>query len=206
MRVLRRKSPIVFPSVIGGLAIALCASCVKYKFGDRTFGSKDDALKASERGFAAVLATVTPTDTPVGGSVRIIIPTREGVADTGIVKRGNPSEDVLDYVATVESRDLETMAMAVERRGVFNKTKIERYRAIGDKEVLADTDADFVLWFYQPAPAAYQWYLLDTASKARSEVPLDLSKPVGAERVNAWLAALERTARRLERRRSSQGR
>ena len=51
----------------------------------------------------------------------------------------------------------------------------------------------------QPAPAAYQWYLSDASTKSRREVPVDLSKPDGPERIDAWLGALERAARRLQR-------
>jgi hypothetical protein len=178
--------------------MALLGGCTHYKLGNRSFRDKAEAFSAQQQELAATLASVTATETPVGGTVRILIPTRERIAESGIVKHGTPAPDVVDYVVTCQSRDLETMAAAVERRRIFRTVSVERSPTIGDP---APDGADFILWFHQPVPAAYQWYLMDTASRAKGEIPLDLSKAAGPERVNAWLAALERVARRLETRR-----
>jgi len=178
--------------------LALLGGCMQYTLGNRSFRDKAEALSAQQQELAATLASVTPTETPVGGAVRIVIPTHERIAESGITKNGTPGPDVMDYVVTIQSRDLETMAAAVERRRIFRTVSVERSPTIGDP---TPDNADFILWFHQPVPAAYQWYLVDTASRAKSEIPLDLSKSAGPERVNAWLAALERAARRLEARR-----
>ena len=172
------------------------SGCVQYTVGGRSFHNKADALDAFEHDLGTTLASVTPTATPVGGTARVVLPTRERIAESGILKRGNPAPDVIDYVVTTQSRYLETWGAAVEKRQIFRQVHVEHSSSTGDP---SPGGADFILWFSQPAPAAYQWYLSDASTKSRREVPLDLSKPEGSERVNAWLAALERAARRLQR-------
>jgi hypothetical protein len=141
------------------------------------------------------LASVTATDTPVGGTLRIILPSRERIADSRIVKQGDPAPEMMDYVVTTQNADLESMAAAVEKRQIFREVRIERSPSIGDP---SSGGADFLLWLHQPVPADAQWYLSEGSTQIRREVPLDLSKPAGPERTNAWLAALERVARRIQ--------
>src|SRR5262249_44657272 len=166
----------------------------RYSVGARSLGTTADALSAHKRALTATLASVTPTESPVGGTARIVLPTNERLAESGVLKRGSPSAEAIDYVVVTSARDLETMAAAVQKRNVFDEVHVERSAAIGDPPLGGE---DFILWFYQPAPAAGQWFLLEGSTKNRREVPLDLSKPVGPERVNAWLGALERAARKM---------
>lgn len=183
------------PWIHGILLLVLLSACTHYTVGARSFRDKTEALSAHQQELVATLASVTPTDTPAGGSARIVLPSPERIAQSGILKQGNPAPEILDYVVTTQSRDLETMAAAVQKRSIFQEVYVERSAAVGDP---SPGGADFLLWFHQPVPAAAQWYVSDSAMKMRREVPLDLSKPVGPERVNAWLAALERAVHRIQ--------
>ena len=189
---MRRHIPWSFVFV----AAVIFSGCMRYTVGSRSFRDKSEALKAFEHKLATTLASVTPTATPVGGTARVVLPTPERTAESGILKRGNPAPDLIDYAVKTESMYLDTWGAAVEKRQIFRQVRVEHSALIGDP---SPGGADFILWFYQPAPAAYQWYLSDASTKSRREVPIDLSKPEGLERVNAWLAALERAARRLQR-------
>lgn len=177
------------------VACVLLHGCIQYNVGKRSFRNKADALTAHQSELAATLAAVTATESPVGGTIRIVLPSDTRIAESGLVKHGDPSSDAIDYVVTTTSRDLETMAAAVKKRQLFREVAVERSSSIGDP---SPGGADFILWFYQPAPSAYQWYVSDPSTKLRREVPLDLSKPAGPERVNTWLAALERITRKLK--------
>lgn len=184
------------PRLTGAIAliVGVITSCTQYTVGDQAFRSKEEALAAHQHQLVVTLAAISRTQEPVGGSVRIVLPTRERIAATGLTTQGSPSEEVIDYLVTTQFRDFETMAYAVEKRVIFDRVDIEHSDEMEKPEAGGH---DFVLWFYQPAPTAFQWFLRDASTDAAREIPLDQSKTAGPDRVRAWLGAIERAARKM---------
>jgi hypothetical protein len=125
------------------------ASCTYYTVNDRRFDNKQDALAAYQQQSQAILAEISPTETPIGGSIKIVLPTRQQVEESGIEKTGSATPEQIDYVATAFLLGLDAMADAVVKRKLFDRVDIEH--APSSEQPSAGSD-DFVLWFYQPAP------------------------------------------------------
>ena len=106
------------------------SGCTQYRVGSRSFRDKAEALNAFEHDLGATLASVTPTATPLGGMARVVLPTRERIAESGVLKRGDPGPDIVDYAVTTESRYLETWGAAVEKRHIFSQVRVEHSSSI----------------------------------------------------------------------------
>lgn len=135
--------------------VMFTTGCAHYKVGDKTYHSRSEALKETTKILSYALDGITPTDTPVHGTILVLLP-----SDDEIHKRyymnytGNPSrisEEQIKYAITVIRSHFQFVADAIRKRGIFDSVSVAYQNGnpasfpIGDYDYLVFEDVDG--WF-----------------------------------------------------------
>lgn len=109
------------------LYFLILTSCSKtiYKYNNIEYESQEAALAAAEKDFVLLLNKIEPTETPVGGSIRAIIPSDSYIEKNFITSKGPElsGKDRIDstkyIIAGLKNHFLRDIR-GIERRGIFS--------------------------------------------------------------------------------------
>jgi hypothetical protein len=162
-----------------------------YWIGDEAFRSKEKALQRADELNSDCLDSITPTKTPVGGSALVVLPSAARIERTGIKIGGSVSEDIVDFEATAYVKNVQSMADAIKKRSIFDKTDI----VSSDAPETSDFNGhNYLVYLYLESPDVFQWYMKSRTAPEPQPLPLDTGKSVGSARTIAWLNTVEQTA------------
>ncbi len=177
----------------GLILMAHLAGCdtVKYKYGNETFSSPEQAFAKQKADNERILEAIQPTSTPVHGRVLIALPSKEELRKHYIHTIGGivlPSKEQLDYPCASLETDHDLVARAVQKRGVFDEVTTVQANdpaatSVGDNDFLVYRDVD-------------GWFIKGRKS-APTKIVMDAGSTPGIPRIRSFLDSIEERARAL---------
>lgn len=197
---MKKDQAFVFVLPVVCILFLSCLSCreEKYLVGNKLY-SGTELLAMQKQKNDAMLSQIAPTDTPVGGSVVVIIPTDEFFAQTyGFANGGSRPDATPDLWLQLSVNPFMTMVEAVRRRGLFETVECRR-STDPERETF---EIDFAL--IRPAKKETDW-LLKTRTQMSQDAALVRLGPSGSSPLQwmmVWLNNVEEAAREATRPRS----
>ncbi|MBN1361069.1 MAG: hypothetical protein JW993_10770 [Sedimentisphaerales bacterium] len=179
------------------LVVFGCFSCgePKYLIGNKIYSGREFVAQRRQE-HDLVLSLIVPTDTPVGGSLVVIIPTDELIARTfGSAKLRGAAEartGRLNVPYEIVKDQFETMIEAVRKRGIFENVE---WRTSTDPEQ-EPFETDFALIY--PARKEAEWLLRNRTQAGYNTTPIAFapSSLSQFQRTMVWLNNVEQASRR----------
>ena len=182
-------------AMVSVIALSLCgvvSGCREaYMYNKQKYDDAEDALRAQTDWQHEVMEGIPQAPSPVGGVLRVYLPTAERIRQTGMTTTGRPNADLWSYMVTVTDRGLEFQAKTIRKRQAFSAVVVEKRFDAGDPP---PSDADYDLWLSLPEPGSSAWYFRRSGGP-RELVPMDTGLTAGIPRLTAWLEAVEHLAR-----------
>lgn len=169
------------------LGVAGCAP-LAYRYDGQSYDTRAAAEAAAAADRAAHLARIEPLPAPLGGSVRIIVPSKAGALQRA-VRRG--TEEGRDYVASAMTANVRLWAEAILKRNIFARAEIEETDY--PDHAAAPADGAVIYAYVAPDARAFAWYY---RAPAKSRVPIDYDRGVvGADRLQSFISGVEARVR-----------
>ncbi len=173
--------------------VFISSGCATYTFNNVNYDTPEKALSAQAQLQKEISDQITPTDTPINGSVVVILP-----SDSLILKeyvqvkgKGTPSKDksnpLLNYVITSFKSSMGFLADYLIKRKLFTDVKVI------DSENLenADFSEDFAIYATKEGPVLKKKGLRDS-------IPIHFNpnpKLTPKERIMDWFIKVENAAK-----------
>jgi len=174
------------------LAIQGC-SITRYNYGGKSYSNSEDALAAQKQDVAKTLEGVTKVASPVGGKALVLIPSREVIAENGIVSRRfglrkpSGSDKLHGFILDSAETGLMARVEAVKRGGVFESVVVGRNLADIQSE-----KPDYVVSLETTGQNQWQWYAY-RADNVSNKIPVHADGTTkGAENHNSFNDSLRR--------------
>ncbi len=182
---------------IAVLALSLCGcQTIQYRIGQESYSSAEQALHRLEQINSDVLASISPTTTPIHATAKVVIPTLDRIQRTGIKMTGKMTADFMrksvDYSIKSSDKNSEFMFKAIEKRKIFDSVSLIRNPS---PEEASAEGCDYVIYLVNPNPDLIQWYVKGKDWKSGRPIHFDASKPLGTARTISWLDNLEESVR-----------
>jgi S1-C subfamily serine protease len=154
------------------LSTYVLASCTPtYRYDNVSYPSSEVALAAARTDVERRVGAVSESPQKIGGSVLIVLPTRDIIRAQGVVRTGNPREEQVSYIVEVLELGFKGRAEVVRRGRMFD-TAIE---VISPNVETEDTRTyDYKLWLHSAASGSWQWYLSKNGNPGKIPVSADL--------------------------------
>jgi hypothetical protein len=118
-----------------------------YGYNGRRYGSSSEALQAQATMCSAVLDSVNPTDSPVGGSVLVLIPSdlelQKHYFHSSLDPAGIPKQ-AIEYLITSTVSDLRCRVDCIRKDKLFDQVSLARHD--GNPALAALKDNDYILF------------------------------------------------------------
>lgn len=168
-----------------------CASSA-YRYHDKVYSSPREALAAMEQDLDSVLAQITPSQTPVGGSVVVLTPSDELLLKQWVTPgtRFKPTRAQTDFMLQSSRKNTLFLVEALRRTSLFDKAEW-RQSADPDQERF---DEDFAVVRAAKSP---KWALKTKTRMGHSTAPLETGPASLSlfQQTAIWLRRIEEAAR-----------
>jgi hypothetical protein len=175
----------------GLLAIMVgCGNTYKYK--GENFRTPEEALAAQKTDLDGIKSQIIPTEKKRGGSAAVVIPTFETFVALGIRKKGNPSQELTDFIGKSLVASFRAMYDCLDKRKIFDKVTLiqDNYPIPVAKKIIAEYDV--VIYLNLAAPDQAQWFIKVAPNYKNTTLDSDKSKAAGYPRVMSWLENIEK--------------
>lgn len=187
----------LFFGVLSPLILVCCAR--PYMVAGEKFSSSSEAIQRQSEIISSALKEITPSDTPVHGTVLIIFPSDVEIQKNYIgFARNSPMfpQEQIDFLITIVRNDSQFIVDAIRKRAIFDSISVARHNgnpasyAIGDNDYMVFRDVDG--WFIRGKdnPRA----LLVNIIYAR---PYGISESIEAPKALVFLDMLSQQAKSL---------
>jgi hypothetical protein len=177
--------------------VFIVASCFQgcgntYRYKGESYRSPEEGLAAQKTDLDGLKSQITPTEKKRGGSVAIVIPTFETFVALGIRKKGNPPQELSDYIGKSIVANYRAMFDCLNLRKIFDKVILieDNYPIPMAKKIMSEYDA--VIYLNLAGPDQVQWFIRITPHYKNITIASDKSKAVGYPRVMSWLENIEK--------------
>ena len=153
----------------------------------KQFDSSKEALEAAQTDIDAALSTIRPVAEPLGGSAKLVIPSRELLRKTEIQTTGRPRSKLIDYLVEALHLQVRAQADGLVRSRLFNAVRVVESSDAGDPTI---GDFDYLIWHRK----AKGWYLMRARGSERGPILIDPDTAV-VDRLQAWVASVHQAAR-----------
>lgn len=106
------------------LIIVMSGCGNQYRYGNQSYRSPEEGLAAQKNDLDSVMSKITPTDKKRGGTAAVVLPTLETYIALGVIKRGNPKPELIDYVGKTLAGSFRGMYDALNLRKIFDKVTL----------------------------------------------------------------------------------
>lgn len=151
------------------LCVAGCATAT-WTYDNRNYPTSTAAAEAARSDVRQKVAAVPRREAPLSESVLIHTPSLSWSRQAVLVKPP-VSEEQIRYVATVLYYGFYSMAEAVERRGIFDRTHIQEF---AQRDPLSNPTYDYILWLRLDGPDSARW-MISPGNDTSSASPLATS-------------------------------
>ena len=173
-------------------SLLILIGCVNtYKYKDHNYHSQEEALASLKYDLYEVKSQILPTKNKRGGVAAIVIPTFETFIALGVKKRGNPKQELIDYIGKYLVVSNRVVYDFIDQRKIFNKVTLieDNYPIPVVKKIMAEYDA--VIYLDLVSPEQAQWFMRVTPDYKNMPLNSDTSKAVGVSRTLSWLENIE---------------
>ena len=151
------------------LLLSSCATAT-WTYDNVNYPTSAAATEAARNDVRQKVASVPRRDTPVAESVLIYTPSISWSRQAVLVTPP-ANEEQVRYVATVMYYGFYSMAEAVERRGIFQKTHLQEF---SQRDPLANPNYEYIIWLRLDGPDSAKW-MIAPGSDTSSASPLATS-------------------------------
>lgn len=172
------------------LLLTGCATSFAYKYNNLSYITREAALVAVRADVDDRVNATPVSASKIGGSVEILVPTRDVIRQYGVKNGAAARDDQVEYIVDVLELGFLGRARAVAKSQVFDKTTV--FRA-PDVEHYAIEGYDYKLWLYAAGSGSWQWYLSKAGATGREPVTVDMGLPA-SQREGSFSDSIYRAA------------
>jgi len=187
---------IVLAGILSAMPGCLYMTKEHYTLGDQVFTSRAEAEIRQRDMLSQTLLGLHRTDTPLGGTALVVLPTRAVIEEKGIKmksgSRDDLSDDLEEWIAGSLERDLEFTVNAIKQRGIFDEVVLERSASPASREL---GTRDYLVYVHLPDPDASSWYAKSRDWTSPKIVPLATGAVGPLQSTVGWLDNLEAVLR-----------
>jgi hypothetical protein len=155
------------------LVLGLLTGCTQYQYSGQSFTSAEEAEAAIQADVDSKLATVTPVEEPLGGSLLAVIPTRAVIVTKSLTTQGPASGEMVNYVVNASEIQILAIVQGIEAGKIFDSVTIEQADDVAETPF---DQYDYKLWLQIENPTSVFWYL--QRGTEREPVAIDMRSPV----------------------------
>lgn len=174
------------------LVLNLTGCAPSYKIGGESFGSSSEALQKLTEINTGMLAQITESKNPIGGSALVAIPSDNEIRKNYMTATPRTSQEGVDYIIAAVRSNAHFIADAIIKRHLFNSVTIARHNGnpanfpIGNNDFLVYSDID-------------GWFIKGNNKSTSLPILLDKNKKLtGVQRTEAFLDDLYKQAKTLQ--------
>jgi hypothetical protein len=172
------------------LTAALAACGITYQYDGRPYESAAAGLAAAREAHEKIVAQTPVASNRVGGTLNFYSPDKASILERGIRKTGEPSPQILDYVAEISLTDYRGLYNALVKRGSFDRVVFH----YSDGQHVPAKAGEYAVYLYQPNVDRIGWFFASDTVK-QHPLQFDMSKAERAERIRYWLDSIDALAR-----------
>jgi hypothetical protein len=182
------------------LGLSSCASSkVAFRYDSISYDSPEAALAAQKRDIESILSSISPTQTPVGGSAIVIIPSTAYAKKQFVVWKGpEPAAETkdksLNFVALALVIGWRMMGDAIDKRRIFDTVIINE----SDDPENAASSEDIAIVLLKHKEGKGRWFVRRKNGR-RDMIPIEEMSTAlpPMQRTVLWLDKVENVAKRL---------
>lgn len=170
--------------------VSSCATVYRTGYDNVAYDTPEKALSARLIKQKEILEQITPTDTPINGSVVFILPSETLILQKYIAThvKGEPSQDQIkqrSYLVSIIKNELSFFANGLTKRKLFSDVKIIESEKLED----ADFSEDYAVYAIHG-----QWFL---KKKEGTPIPIQVNHklPTPKEQLMDWFGNIEKAAK-----------
>jgi len=185
---MRNRRFVVIALVILALTVLFAGCHPRYWMYDNIkYPTSSAGLDAARRGINSSLDGIESLSKPISNSVKVVIPNFQRVRDAGVVKRGRPTQEQIDYVATILHMGYLGMADALKKRNIFSQVNVSESYDTSNPSL---GDENYLIWLYLTDQGGAQWYMKRKGMTDKMLIQIDLSKKYTAK-ILSWLNSVQ---------------
>lgn len=193
-----RSKSVLIPWVI--LLALICGCAPAYYVGDQSFKDPGAAEARHRDILDQTLLGISRTESPIGGSALLVLPTRDLIERDGIImlagSRSQASEDQIQYIVGYLDREFEFTHEALKRRGIFDDVVLKRSDTPASHDMGSQ---DYGIYMKFPAPDSdpgeSEWYVKERNWASPRIVPAADGAVGRVEAAQGWFDNLEKQLR-----------
>lgn len=172
------------------VACILSAACSTYSYNNQTYKSASAALEGQREFQQAIVSKMTASAVRISGRALVITPSKSTCAALGIVKKGAPKQEIIDYVSTNLEREYAYFAKYLEKSQLFSgvDSRVVDHPQADARALAKDYAATIYLAMTSPSQAG--WFMLVPGSDQPIQINFDSLSEPGAPRIRSWVAAI----------------
>jgi len=104
--------------------ITLLAGCYTtyWQYDNINYPTSSAGINAARNDFNNILSGIEPLPKPIARSVKVVLPNIQRVRDAGVIKTGQPTQEIIDYIATIGYLGNYGMTDALKKRTSWSQT------------------------------------------------------------------------------------
>ena len=102
------------------LYVLLFSGCAPhYKYNEITYSNPTEALNAQKLHLSSLENSIPSTQESFGGTAKIVLPSLSTIKIQGVVRKNNPPEVMVDYIAQAGQESYMSMARVLKKQNLF---------------------------------------------------------------------------------------
>jgi len=170
--------------------ILLLSGCGNtYTFNNKVYGTPEDALAAHKEFLVDVQNELKPYETPSAGKAVIITPSKKTCAALGVTRKGQPAQELVDYIGQDLSLDYAFFSNFLRTSNLFTTVDsiVVDYPLQAVNKV--KNDYDVIIYLNIQSPTQIGWFLITPQDNKPRAINMDNLAKNGAPKIQSWLDA-----------------
>ena len=136
------------------------------------YSNPTEALNAQKLHISSLENSIPSTQESFGGTAKIVLPSLSLIKIQGVVRKNNPPEVMVDFVAQSVQEAIMSMARVLKKQNLFESLTIEQSIDTIDPEL---NGKDYLIWMEVQSKDSANWYLKSDYIK-KHKINLDYAK------------------------------